>query len=176
MAAEWSGRDAAMRSRQWPTVERITAYVAEHPTVFAAAVLVGSFAAGRADALSDVDLIVLAPDGDFGAAWARRHDLHPGGVLAVWDQLREGMPEVAGHNWVTDELIVVETLFATPSSDFRLANPYVLLAGSVPPDVSRRPPISRSEMRGWPHPVDLAYSTLKYVLRRGPDASNVSSV
>ncbi|MGD9894739.1 MAG: hypothetical protein AB7R89_31340 [Dehalococcoidia bacterium] len=68
--------------------------------------------------------------------------------------------------------MVVETLFATPSSGFRLAEPYVVLTGRLPDDVTRRPPIARSEMTGWPHAVDLAYSTLKRVLRRGPPAED----
>jgi hypothetical protein len=74
---------------------------------------------------------------------------------------------------VTDEVVVVETLFATPSSGFRLADRFVVLAGEVPGTVNRRPPIARSEMAGWPHAVDLAYSTFKYVVRRGrrPDVS-----
>ena len=166
----WPGRDAATRLRQWPTIERLAGLAQAHASVFAAAVLVGSFAAGRADPLSDIDLILLAPDGGFGEAWARRHDLHGAGVLVEWDQPREGMPEVAGHNWVTDDLVVVESFFATPSSGFRLADPFVVLAGSVSADVTRRPPISRAEMTGWPHAVDLAYSTFKYVVRRGPRA------
>ncbi len=166
----WPGRDAAVGLRQWPTIERLAEFARSHARVFAAAVLVGSFAAGRADPLSDIDLILLAPDGGFADAWALRHDLHGPGVLVEWDQPREGLPEVAGHNWVTDDLVVVETLFATPSSGFRLADPFAVLAGSVPADVSRRPPIARAEMVGWPHAVDLAYSTFKHVVRRGPPA------
>lgn len=171
---DWPGWERATRLRQWPTIERLAAHVAENPSIFTAAILVGSFAAGMADTLSDIDLILLAPGGGFEVAWARRHDLHPTGVLAVWDEQRVGAPEVAAHNWVTDDLIVVETLFATPSSDFRLAEPYVVLAGQLPADVTRRPPIARSEMTGWPHAVDLAYSVLKRVLRRGPHAENAS--
>ena len=167
-ALAWEGCRTGLR--QWPTIERLAGFARAHPSVFAAAVLVGSFAAGRADPLSDIDLILLVPDGGFAEAWGLRHDLHGSGILVEWDQLREGMPGVAGHNWVTDDLVVVETLFATPSSDFRLADPFVVLAGSVPAGVTRRPPISRAEMTSWPHAVDLAYSTFKYVVRRGPRA------
>lgn len=168
MPAGWPYLDRMQQLRQWATVERLAGYAESYPSVFAAVILVGSFAAGTADPLSDIDLMLLAPDGGFGAAWARRHDLHSTGALASWDQPRAGMPEVAGHNWVTDDLVMVETLFATPSSGFRLAEPYVVLAGTIPAAVVRRGPIPRSEMTGWPHAVDLAYSTLKYVLRRGP--------
>jgi hypothetical protein len=167
-SVNWPGRDAATGVRQWPTIERLTGFARAYPSVFAAAILVGSFAAGGADPLSDVDLILLAPDGGFAEAWALRHDLHGPGILVERDQPREGMPEVAGHNWVTDDLVVVETLFATPSSSFRLADPFVVLAGSLPAGVTRRPPISRAEMTGWPHAVDLAHSTFKHVVRRGP--------
>jgi hypothetical protein len=167
---DWPGREAATRLRQWPTIEGLARYARARADTFAAAILVGSFAAGAADPLSDIDLILLAPDDGFAAACALRHELHGGAVLADWDQPREGLPEVAGHNWVTEDLILVETLFATPSSGFRLAEPYVVLAGELPVGVTRRPPIARSEMTGWPHAVDIAYSTLKHVLRRGPRA------
>lgn len=168
--ARWPGRDAAKALRQWSTIERLTDAARSRASVFAAAILVGSFAAGHADHLSDIDLILIAPEGGFADAWAQRHDLHGPGILVEWDQPREGLPEVAGHNWVTDHLVVVETLFATSSSGFRLADPFVVLAGSLPADVNRRPPIARAEMTGWPHAVDLACSTFKYVVRRGPRA------
>lgn len=89
-------------------------------------------------------------------------------MLAVWEQPRAGLGEVAGYNWISNDLVVVEALVATPSSGFRLAEPYVVLAGTLPDTVVHRPPIARSEMTGWPHAVDLAYSTFKYVVRRGP--------
>jgi len=168
LTTDWPERERATSLRQWPTIERLAAYTVANPSLFVAAILVGSFAAGTADTLSDIDLILLAPDGGFEPAWARRHDLHPHGVLAVWDERRADPTEVAAHNWVTDDVVMVETLFATPSSGFRLAEPYVVLAGQLPAEVPHRPPIARSEMTGWPHAVDLAYSTLKYVLRRGP--------
>jgi Nucleotidyltransferase domain len=60
------------RLRQWPTIDLLRAYAVAHPDLFAAAVLVGSFAAGRADPLSDVDLVLLVPDGGFERTWSHR--------------------------------------------------------------------------------------------------------
>ncbi|MGE0544675.1 MAG: nucleotidyltransferase domain-containing protein [Dehalococcoidia bacterium] len=85
LTADWPGREAATRLRQWSAIEPLAAYAMDNTSIFSAAILVGSFAAGTADTLSDIDLILLAPDGGFEAAWARRSDLHPTGVLAVWD-------------------------------------------------------------------------------------------
>ncbi|MGH2586410.1 MAG: hypothetical protein ACRDJE_15965, partial [Dehalococcoidia bacterium] len=68
------GREGATKLRQWPTIERLAAHAAANPSIFAAAILMGSFAAGRADTLSDIDLTLLAPEGGFEAAWARRYD------------------------------------------------------------------------------------------------------
>ena len=155
-----------VRLRQGATISRLAAYAAAHSDRFAAAILVGSCAAGRADPLSDIDLILLAPDGCFESAWQARQELHGEDALVAWDEPRPGLPAVAGHCWLTRDLVMVETLFATPSSGFRLAEPYVLLAGELPPETARRPPISRSEFTITPHPVDHAYSRFKAAVRR----------
>jgi len=87
MTPDWPGRERAARLRQWPTLDGIIRYVAVEPA-FAAAILVGSLAAGRTDALSDIDLLLFAADGCFEAAWQRRFDLHGTGALAAWDAAR----------------------------------------------------------------------------------------
>lgn len=162
---------AAARLRQWPTIAWLTAYASARPEIFAAAVLVGSFAAGLADALSDIDLILLAPDGGFARAWDLRHELHAEEPIMAWDEPRPGLPEVAGHSWLTREIIMVETLFATASSGFRLAEPHVVLAGTLPAQTEMRHPISRGEFTSTPHPVDHAYSALKAAVRRFTEGS-----
>jgi hypothetical protein len=143
--------------RQWPTLKQLITYTQASPA-FSAAVLVGSFAAGTADALSDLDLILVAPDDGFERAWAERHALHVTGALAAWDEHPEGTAHSAIHKWVTSDVIYVESLIATAASGLRLAEPFVLLAGepSVLERISHRPPISRREMRAG-HPIDQAY-------------------
>jgi hypothetical protein len=82
---QWPGKDAPMGFRQWPTIERLAGFARAHPSVFAAAVLVGSFAAGRADPLSDVDLIRAAsPHGRAG-----RMDVVRVAVDGVWSVRRD---------------------------------------------------------------------------------------
>ena len=152
--------------RQGAVIARLAAHAAARTDLYAAAILVGSCAAGTADPLSDIDLILLVPDGGFDRAWQARRELHVDDALVVWDEPRPGLPELAGHCWLTRDLVLVETLFATPSSGFRLAEPYVVLAGAPPAETVHRPPVSRAEFTATPHPVDHAYSLLKATVRR----------
>jgi len=169
---DWSWRERATGLRQWPTLNGLIGRVGADPA-FAAAVLVGSFAAGRADALSDIDLLLFAPDGGFAAAWERRHDLHVTGALIAWDERREPDREIGKHQWVTEDVVYVECLIATPASGCRLAEPYVVVAGVLPPTVTRRPPIARSELTFGPHPVERAYDMFKFAVRHPGQASHL---
>jgi len=133
------------------------------------ALVVGSLAAGTADAASDIDLIICTRPGRFAEAWARRHDLHATGALVSWDDQRQTATEIAVHRWVTPDLVLVEALFAAAGSGVRLAQPWKLITGE--PEASAafpaRPPINRSEMnRAAAHPVDQAFDDLKVALRR----------
>jgi hypothetical protein len=132
------------------------------------ALLVGSMAAGTADAASDIDLIVCAHPGRFGQAWRLRNDLHATGALICWDDGHESNPEIGVHRWVTPDVVLVEALFATPGSGVRLAEPWTVIAGD--PSVAKlfpaRPPIDRAEFDpAGAHPVDRAFSELKAALR-----------
>jgi hypothetical protein len=132
------------------------------------AIVIGSIAGGVADAASDVDLIVCPVPDQFGGAWRRRHDIHGPQVLVCWDDRRDGAAEVGVHRWVTDDMVLVEALFATAASGARLAPPWRMLVGSE--DVARsltpRPPISRTEFSAdGAHPVDQAFEELKWALR-----------
>lgn len=80
------------RYRQGPTIQRLADYITESPH-FGAALLVGSFAEGRADALSDVDLIFIVNEGHFRKAWELRGNLHVTGALIAWDQQVEIFPK-----------------------------------------------------------------------------------
>jgi hypothetical protein len=79
---DWPGRSAAERLRQWPRLEEFAKAAACPP--FLGIVLLGSFARGEADDLSDVDFAVYAVEGEFEAAWEQRHRLHPANA-SCWD-------------------------------------------------------------------------------------------
>jgi predicted nucleotidyltransferase len=99
--------------RQQRILAAITRQLAVTPEVLGA-VLVGSLAAGAADAASDIDLIICTRPGMFADAWARRHELHVTGTLVRWDNPSQTSAEVAVHRWVTPDLVLVEALFAAP--------------------------------------------------------------
>jgi hypothetical protein len=154
-------------TRQLRELALITARVALMPEI-RGAILVGSLAAGTADACSDIDLIVALPDGRFANGWDRRHDVHGDGVLACWDQGPQAGSAVAVHRWVTADMVLVEALFASPASGARLAKPWRMIAGDtrVADSFEPRPPIDRAEFsRDAAHPVDLAFDDLKNALR-----------
>jgi predicted nucleotidyltransferase len=153
--------------RQRAALSAITQQLADAPDVLGA-VVVGSLAAGSADAVSDIDLIICALPGRFAEVWSRRNDLHVTGALVSWDDKSQGTGEIAVHRWVTDDLVLVEALFATPGSGVRLAQPWRIIAGDpqVADAFGSRPPIDRSEMdREAAHPVDRAFDDLKEALR-----------
>jgi hypothetical protein len=134
----------------------------------AGAILIGSLAAGAADACSDIDLIVCLPDGRFTAGWERRHDVHGDGTLACWDNGPDAGSEVAAHRWVTADMVLVEALFASPASGARLARPWRMIVGDqgVAHSFQPRPPIDRAEFsRDAAHPVDRAFDDVKVALR-----------
>jgi hypothetical protein len=155
--------------RQRDVVDRIGEWIAMIPE-FAGAILVGSLAAGTADAASDVDLIVCPASGQFAGAWARRAALHVAGALVCWDEAFGSATGIATHRWVTDGMVYVEALFGEPGSGIRLAPPWRVIAGEsrLAERYPMRPPIDRvTEFAGrkTAHPVDLAFEDLKTALR-----------
>ncbi|MGH2820649.1 MAG: nucleotidyltransferase domain-containing protein [Actinomycetota bacterium] len=153
--------------RQAEAIARLVQAVKESPHL-GAAVITGSFARGRVDPLSDIDLLLIANEGDFERAWKDRRKLHVTGCLLAWDNRSEDRP-VGAHKWITPDLVLVECLISAPSGGARLAEPFEMLTGDRPlvERFPRRPPIDRSEMtpEGL-HPVELAYDRLKEELRR----------
>ena len=142
---------------------------ASRTTWLDALLVVGSLAADAADALSDIDLLVIVREGGFEQAWAERDTLRVTGTLCAWDQRLDQDAEVAAHRWLTPELVLVETLIATASSGVRLADPWELVVGrsDTPAGLTRRPSIARSEMgTTQPHPVEAAYDEFKSRVRR----------
>ena len=122
------------------------------------ALVVGSMAAGTANAASDVDLIVCAHPGRFEEAWQIRKHMHVTGALASWDDKGDGGAEIGVHRWVTSDVILIEALFATPGSGVRLGRPWMAIAGkrrvaACFPPRPRDTPIDRSEF----DPQEMAY-------------------
>jgi hypothetical protein len=155
--------------RQDAAVAAIARQLAAMTDCVLGALVVGSMAAGTADAASDIDLLVCAQPGRFGEAWRRRVDLHVTGAPVAWDKEPVMGSEIGVHRWITDDLIMVEALIAAPRSGVRLATPWKVIAGdaSVAGCFEPRPPIDRAEFdSSGAHPMELAYDTFKTVLRR----------
>jgi hypothetical protein len=153
--------------RQASALAAITRRLTSMPDVLGA-LLVGSMAAGTADAASDIDLIVCAHPGRFEQAWRLRNNLHATGALICWDDGRESSREIGVHRWVTPDVVLVEALIATPGSSVRLAEPWKVIAGdtSVAKLFPARPPIDRAEFDpAAAHPIDRAFTELKAALR-----------
>jgi hypothetical protein len=155
--------------RQHDTLNAIVAAVDRLPWL-RSLLVIGSLAEDdKADALSDIDLLVVVFPDAFDAAWAHREELHATGALCSWDQRADESSDVAAHRWLTPDLVLVEALMATPASGVRLADPWRLAAGdpAAPHELAHRPPIDRAEMSATQtHPVEAAYDELKAQVRR----------
>lgn len=152
--------------RQRSVLGGLARLVEESPN-YEAAILLGSFAAGTADHLSDLDLLLVVQDGRFEKAWEERIALHVTDAIVAWDVGDPTEGNLAAHKWLTSDLVLVECLIATAQSGVRLAEPHVVIAG-LPQAVERvegRPPISRDEFTGAVHPVEQAYDRLKGAVR-----------
>ncbi|MGH2699060.1 MAG: hypothetical protein ACRDJL_07665 [Actinomycetota bacterium] len=154
-------------TRQETLLERLAHYVERSPSL-GAMLAIGSFANGTADAVSDLDLYLIAYEGRFKQAWRSRNELHVTGSIVDWDEMDGELRGVAGHRWVTPELVVVESVISSPRDGGRLADPFKLIVGDIRlvEGFPRRPRIDRSEMTGdQAHPVDVAYEELKKAVR-----------
>jgi Nucleotidyltransferase domain len=166
---DWPGRDAAERLRQWPRIVELADAVSSPP--FLGIVLLGSFARGEADDLSDVDFTVFAAEGHFDAAWEQRHHLHPVHA-SCWDYPRPpGDRDVAGHRWLTSDFVLFDGLIAAPSGT-RLADPMHVLVGDevLTRQIVKREPMSGEEKHRRKdeitlHELETLYGQLKLALR-----------
>lgn len=112
--------------RQWPTLEAMAERAASVEAL-EGLILLGSFASGTPDELSDVDVIAVAAAGRFAEAWDARHRLSAGALVA-WD-LRPKQ-DTAGHNWLTHDFVKVDCTIVDPDSGSReLAEPIIVLVG-----------------------------------------------
>lgn len=163
---DWPHRKAAEDLRQWPVMEGLCERIQSSPDLVGA-LLLGSFARGSADALSDVDLLVVAKSGRFDRAWAARDQLHGLEAVASFDDLVQPSEEMGGHKWMTRDLVFVECLIATPASGVRTTDDAVVVVGeaALKDALPKRPPIRREEMTGGTWEVERLYDALKDALR-----------
>lgn len=133
-----------------------------------AVVLIGSLAAGTADAMSDVDAIAIVRDAAFAAAWSRRHALHAVTAPACWDHRTEPPSDIGAHKWIDESGVLVEVLLGTVSGPLRVAAPARVVWGdpAALARARRRPPIARAEMTDSKHPIEAAYDRLKAAVRQ----------
>ena len=90
-------------------------------------IVIGSFAGGQPDALSDLDLLVVAPADRLDEAWDARHDLARDAFVTWEPQSNEGR-EIRWLNWLTHDLVKVECGVAAPGSK-ELAEPFAVVSG-----------------------------------------------
>jgi predicted nucleotidyltransferase len=140
---DWPGRERAESLRQWSVIEGLAAQVAEIGGIDGV-ILLGSFARGDPDELSDVDALVVASQGRFQDVWAERRRLSEGSLIA-WDG-EGGERDLEWHTWLTREIVKVECGIVDPGSGSRdLADPCVVLLGD-PSLVERFPHISQTAL------------------------------
>jgi predicted nucleotidyltransferase len=176
---EWPGQSAAEHLRQWPRILELAEAATRPP--FLGVVLLGSFARGEADDLSDVDFTVFATEGGFAEAWEERHRLHALDA-ACWDYPRpSGDRDVAGHRWLTTDFVLFDGLIATPSGT-RVADPLHVLVGNdvLSRQLVKREPITVEEQHRRKNEITLyeveqLYGQLKLALRAHRDRSATTS-
>lgn len=169
---DWPGREAALRLRQWPHIEDLAGRVSTSAWL-AGLFLVGSFARGAADSLSDVDYMVVVADGRFDEAWEHRHELHLR-EFTCWDYPRPDQREVAAHRWLTDDLVLFDGLIAAPGGA-RLADPFVVVVGDpslaerfhrFDPATKHGDPATKHGDEVELHEVEMLYGQLKLAARQ----------
>jgi hypothetical protein len=145
---DWPGRQYAETLRQWATLAAVADTVARHPAT-EGLLAIGSLARGSADEFSDLDLLVVVADGQFGRAWAERDDFTPAETLALWDEV-EDSPETGVRKFITRDVVKVELVFTT-GDGFELAEPYAALVGdaSLVDRFTLRAPITQDELEAY---------------------------
>jgi len=174
---DWPKRSQAERLRQWPLIVHAVR-TAEDMAELDGLLLLGSFAAGRADQISDVDLVAVVADGRFHDAWARRREFETAGTLYSWDVQVESDGDAASHKWISQDIVKVECGFADAArSPMQLAEPYAVLVGDesvatrfpplepIPPDVLEAYAQELRE-KGMVPDVETAYGELRRALRQ----------
>ena len=112
--------------RQQAVLDAIIERAAEVPSLDGV-IVIGSFAGGEPDALSDLDLVAVAAPGRFPEAWAARHRL-AGDAFITWEPRPNGESQIKWFNWLTHDLVKVECGIAAPGSK-ELAEPFAVVCG-----------------------------------------------
>lgn len=161
------GGSTSSAVRQLAAVDALVARADRIPGI-EAVILIGSLAGGTADAMSDVDAIVVIERSSFAAVRRVRHSLHADWVPACWDHHADQLSHVAAHKWIDPSGVLVEALLGTASGPLVVAEPARVVLGdpAVLDRVRRRPRITRAEMTASTHPIEAAYDLLKESVRR----------
>lgn len=162
----WLAGGVGSVARQMAVVDDLLRRAGQMPEA-EAVILIGSLASGTADAVSDVDAIVVVAESAFAAGWGHRHRLHAASAIACWDQLSDPRSDVAAHKWIDENGVLVEVLLGTASGRMRVGEPARLVLGDpvVLGRMHRRPAIAREEMTRSVHPIEAAYDLLKESVR-----------
>jgi hypothetical protein len=113
--------------RQRAVLDQIVARAAELEPIDGL-IVIGSFAGGQPDALSDLDLIAVAAPGRLEEAWEARQHL-AGDALVTWEPHSNEGRDIRWLNWLTHDLVKVECGIAAPGSR-ELAMPFDVVLGS----------------------------------------------
>lgn len=125
---DWLGRRQAESLRHWPILEALASRAAAIDCIDGL-ILLGSFARGDPDELSDIDLIARASPGRFREAWGMRHEL-AGDALVTWESRANRDHQMRWFKWLTREVVKVECGIVDPTSERKeLAEPFVVLLG-----------------------------------------------
>ena len=122
---DWPGRSHVETLRVWPALAETVLRIESLPELFCGVFLLGSLSRGEGDAISDVDLAAVTTPEEWQEAWDTRQQLSSGALVA-FDRV-EGRPGVAGHNWLTQDLVKVELLITAPGAMRLRGNAVVLL-------------------------------------------------
>jgi predicted nucleotidyltransferase len=90
-------------------------------------IVIGSFAGGQPDALSDLDLIAVVAPGRLEEAWEARQHL-AGDAFVTWEPHPNDGRDIRWLNWLTHDLVKVECGIAAPGSK-ELAMPFAVVSG-----------------------------------------------
>jgi predicted nucleotidyltransferase len=144
----WSGSERAKSLRQWPVLEGIARRAAELDALDGL-ILIGSFARGDPDELSDLDLLAVVGPDRFDEAWAARHRLAHDPLL-VWEPRARPARRIRWFTWLTRDVVKVECGIVDPLAGGReLSEPFAVLVGddSVADRFPRISPSALAERR-----------------------------
>jgi hypothetical protein len=169
-------RSQAQSLRQWPIIVDLAERVARIPE-FDGLLLLGSFAAGVADDLSDVDFVAVVADCRFPEAWRLRSALETPGRLVAWDSVDDPNAHAGAHKWITRDIVKVECALVDPGrGEMKLADPFAVIAGDaeIADRFPRIPPIARDVLEDYAEKlrsegrvpeVEMRYGDLKTAIR-----------